>query len=175
VVHRGLSAGRNVRDKNATATAAGKAVMCDGMQRCQVEACPEANSEAWHRCFVCQRQPIEHHHVLRRSTHPDKKLDPYNLVALCPRHHQLVTEHKWSDLIYAHPNGEMHYNVKDENGLDKCDRAIGVWSAEARAYHRFDDLPPGDEGEPGIPETPQDTQETAPAVVIEFRRIIFAF
>ena len=98
MVHRGLSAGRNVRDKNATATAAGKAVMCDGMQ-------------------------------------------------------------------YAHPNGEMHYNVKDENGLDKCDRAIGVWSAEARAYHRFDDLPPGDEGEPGIPETPQDTQETAPAVI----------
>jgi len=129
--------------------------------RCQVEACPEANSEAWHRCFCCGREPIEHHHVLRRSTHPDKKLDSSNIVALCPRHHQLISEHKWSDLIYAHPNGEMHYNVKDENGLDKCDRAIGVWSAEARAYHRFDDLPPGDEGEPGIPETPQDTQETA--------------
>ena len=95
--------------------------------RCGVEACPDPNSEAWHRCFCCGRQPIEHHHVLRRSTHPDKKLDPYNLVALCPRHHQLVTEHKWSDLIYAHPNGEMHYNVKDENGQDKCDRAIGSW------------------------------------------------
>jgi len=90
------------------------------------------------------------------------------MVALCPRHHQLVSEHKWSDLIYAHPNGEMHYNVKDENGLDKCDRAIGVWSAEARAYH--DDLPLGAEGEPGIPETPQDTQETAPAVTISTDR-----
>jgi len=105
---------------------------------CSVQGCPQNTSAEWHRCFCCGREPIEHHHVLRRSTHPDKVLDPNNMVALCPRHHQLVTEHRWSDLIYAHPNGEMHYNVKDENGEDKCDRAIGMW---------------------------QETQEAAPAVV----------
>jgi len=98
--------------------------------RCQVEACPEPNSEAWHRCSCCGREPIEHHHVLRRSTHPDKVLDPNNIIPLCPHHHRLVSEHKWSDLIYAHPNGEMHYNVKDESGQDKCDRAIGTWQAQ---------------------------------------------
>jgi hypothetical protein len=80
-------------------------------------------------------------------------LDSSNIVALCPHHHRLVSEHKWSDLIYAHPDGSVHYNVKDENGQDKCDRAIGTWSAEARAYHLADDLPSGDVGQPGIPET----------------------
>jgi len=107
---------------------------------CSIAGCPAPSDESWHRCFCCDKQPIHHHHVLRRSTHPDKKLDSSNIVALCPYHHRLVTEHKWSDLIYAHPNGEMHYNVKDENGQDKCDRAIGTWQ-----------------------ETAQDARETAPA------------
>jgi hypothetical protein len=47
-----------------------------------------------------------------------------------------VSEHKWSDLIYAHPNGEVHYNVKDENGQDKCDKVIGRWLEGVTADER---------------------------------------
>jgi len=91
---------------------------------CSTPGCPAGSEAEWHRCFVCGREPIDHQHYPKKSlAGKQAKI----VAALCRRHHDLIDKHKWSEFVYNHGDGTIHYNVKDLKGMDRCDKVIGKW------------------------------------------------
>lgn len=100
------------------------------MALCSVPYCPEPRSPDWHRCIVCGREPVEHHHVERRSARPSRRKDPSNVVPLCLRHHRKVTENIWSDGCLELPDGllyriwDIHNRTVAERWLRRAERPV---------------------------------------------------
>lgn len=86
---------------------------------CSNPHCPRPSDPDFHRCFVCGKEGGHHHHVEKRSTHPDKVWEKNNIVFLCPRHHDQIDNGLWSNHIKTFPDGSVHYFVLDEHGKTK--------------------------------------------------------
>ena len=99
---------------------------------CTVSYCPAKRDPDWHHCWVCQNPAIEHHHVKSRGSGGSKKRenDPLNVVALCHRHHEMVTLHECSDDILD-INGALTYVYFDLHGNTLIERPVGSAGAEA--------------------------------------------
>jgi hypothetical protein len=92
---------------------------------CTVSYCPAPSDPDWHRCFVCQNNTIEHHHVKSRGMGGSKERrdDPLNVVALCHFHHEMVTLHECSDDILDLPRG-LTYVYFDLHGKTVVERVL---------------------------------------------------
>ena len=95
---------------------------------CTVSFCPAKKDVDWHRCWVCGALEIEHHHVKSRGMGGSKKRrdDPLNVVALCHKHHELVTLHECSDDILDFPGRGKVYVYFDLHGNTLIERALST-------------------------------------------------
>lgn len=89
--------------------------------RCTVDGCPEPNSDDFHRCPVCGKQAVQHHHYPSRAqAGKGAKI----VAALCQYHHDKITLHEWREGVYTHPDGSKRYYVQNQKGEEQCERII---------------------------------------------------
>jgi hypothetical protein len=84
---------------------------------CSVVYCPEPRNPDWHHCLLDGGNVIHHHHVVSRGMGGSKrrKIDKAGVVPLCPRHHEEVTLHKWTDEIRETSVGRYYVQIREHD------------------------------------------------------------
>lgn len=88
---------------------------------CSTKGCPHPTDDDFHRCPVCGKQAVQHHHYPSRA---QAGKGAEIVAALCQNHHDKITLHQWREGVYPHPDGSKHYYVQNQKGETMCDVLI---------------------------------------------------
>ena len=100
---------------------------------CSVSYCPEPRNPDWHHCLIDGGNVIHHHHVVSRGMGGSKrrKMDKAGVVPLCPRHHEEVTLHKWTDEIRETSVGRYYVQIREQDAQSWLLASTGEGEATA--------------------------------------------